>query len=68
MTIAVDSLAKLKKAGRLWVEAIDELAEMDEHTSERAATRKLMLSRLDELEAVLRRILRRQGNKMVPCG
>ena len=59
--IATELFEELKEAGRLWVEAIDELANMDEHTPERRATRNLMLSRLDELEAVFRRILGQEG-------
>ncbi len=57
---AVDRLAKLEEAGQLWVDAIDELADLDEHTPERAAVRNLMLSRLDKLEDVFRRILARE--------
>lgn len=52
---------ELKNAGRLWIEAIDELAAMDEHTPERRATRNLMLDRLDKLEAVFRRNLGMEG-------
>ena len=54
----IGALADLTEAGRLWVEAIDKLADMDEHTPERRATRNTMLGRLDDLEAVFRRILR----------
>ena len=50
-------LDELKKAGRLWIEAIDDLADMDEHTPERGAVRNTMLDRCGKVEAVFRRIL-----------